>query len=209
MNPRLVRIVGAAVAGLITLVLVYQATQVRASNDESVTVLVAGRELAPRSTVTADLVRTQAMPRHTVPAGALSSFEEIGGRVIRDAVFPGEVIIAGRLAPPGGDRSASALVPPDKPYAFNLPAALFISAPPRLQLHDRIDIVGYPRGRPLSEGGVLVSNLEIIDLSPRVSDNASESSVLTVAASAEDIVRLLASREGYSLGIAVRPFVRR
>jgi Flp pilus assembly protein CpaB len=203
------RLLIAILAGGLVTLLVYEASLTRVRGEEAVDVLVAAHDLPARTIVTADAVRTVSMPRHLVPAGAVRTVEAAQLRVLRDPVYAGEVISEARLAVPGSaGLSASALVPEGKTYAFNLPVSLFLSAPPRLQVHDRIDIVAYQPGQPVSEGGVIVQDLEIIDISPRASENASESAFLTVGATAEDIVRILAAREGFALAIAVRPFVR-
>jgi Flp pilus assembly protein CpaB len=204
------RLLIALIAGALVAGLVYQASLARVRAEESVDVLVASRDLPPRTILTADAVRTVSMPRHLVPPGAMQTLEAAQQRILRDQLFAGEVVNDRRLVAPGStELSASALVPDGKTYAFNLPVSLFLSAPPRLQVHDRIDIVAYPAGKPVSEGGVIVQDLEIIDISPRTSENASGSAFLTIGATADDIVRILAAREGFTLAIAVRPFVRR
>jgi Flp pilus assembly protein CpaB len=205
---RLGRVLFALLAGTIVALVVYQSSVARVRDEESVDVVVAARDLPARTIVGADALRVDSVPRRLVSSGTVRAIADAERRVLRDPLFAGEIVNERHLAQRGADLSASLLIPSGKPYAFNLPISLFLSAPPRLQLHDRIDIVAYPRGKSLSEGGVIVSNLEIIDLSPRSSDNVSESQYLTVGASAEEIVRILASREGYVLGIALRPFER-
>ena len=205
---RLGRFVIAIVAGVVVAAIVYQTSVARVAAEAEVPVIVAARDLAARTVLTRDLVTLTTMPRRAVPAGALATTAEADGRVLRDPIFAGEIVSDRHLAGPGADLSASLLIPAGEPYAFNLPIAMFLSAPPRLQLHDRVDIVAYPRGRPVSEGGVIVSDLEIIDLSPRTTDNASGSALLTVAAAADEIVKILAARDGHVLALAVRPFRR-
>lgn len=208
MNAR--RLLMAVIAGGIVALLVYQASLARVRDEEAVNVIVAAHDLSARTVLTADAIRIASMPRHLVPPGAVLTRDAAERRVLRDPVFVGEIVSERHLA--GGDTtqlSASALVPEGKTYAFNLPVSLFLSAPPRLQVHDRIDIVAYPRGKPVSDGGVIVSDLEVIDISTRASENASETTFLTVGATADDIVRILAARDGFALAIGLRPFVRR
>jgi len=202
---RLRRLLVAIIAGIVVTVIVFESSLVRARDEELVSVAVAARDLPARTALREQDVRRVELPRRLVPAGALT--EGVALRVVRDPVYEGEVVSVRHIMGPN-EIGASALIPPGKSYAFNLPASLFFSAPPRLQLHDRIDIVGWQKGRPLETGGVVLADLEIIDLSPSFSDNASESRYLTIGASAEEIVRLLALREGYALAIALRPFLR-
>lgn len=206
---RLGRLLIALVAGAIVTIVVYQAQLARVAQEDDVTVVVAAVDIPARTVMARDLISSTVMPRRLVPPGALLALSEVDGRVLRDPLYKGEVVLDKHLAAKGADVSASLLIPPGKPYAVNLPISIFLSAPPRLQLHDRIDIVAYPRGRPLTEGGPLVTDLEIIDLAPRSLDNSSQTLFLTVAATADEIVRVLAARDGsQSLAIALRPFVR-
>jgi len=205
---RLGRLVIALLAGALVTVIVLQAQQVRLADEEAVTVVVAAVDIPARTALSRDLLANAAMPRRLVPPGAIGSASDADGRLLRDPLYKGAVLVDKQLAAKGADLSASLLIPPGKPYAFNLPVAMFLSAPPRLQLHDRIDIVAYPKGRPLGEGGVIVADLEIIDLTPRSSENVNQSTFLTVAATADEIVRVLAARDGQSLAIALRPFVK-
>jgi Flp pilus assembly protein CpaB len=205
---RLGRLAIALLAGVVVTGVVYEAQQSQIADEAAMTVLVATIDIPARTAIGRDVLTTAAMPRRLVPPGAVTSLGDADGRVLRDALYKGEVLVDKQLAVRGADLSASLLIPPGKPYAFNLPVAMFLSAPPRLQLHDRIDIVAYPRGRPISEGGPIVTDLEIIDFTPRSSDNANQSTFLTVAATAEEIVRILAAREALSLAIALRPFAK-
>lgn len=198
----------AVLAGLVVTIVVYQAQVERVSQEADVSVVVATVDIPARTLMGRDLVTETVMPRRLVPPGALVGGSSVEGRFLRDPLYKGEVVLDKHLAAQGADLSASLLIPPGKPYAFNLPVGMFLSAPPRLQLHDRIDIIAYPRGRPISEGGPIVTDLEIIDFAPRSSDNANQSALLTIAATSEEIVRIMAAQNGQSLAIALRPFVK-
>jgi len=206
--PRLGRLAVALLAGVVVALVVWQASLARVREEEAIDVVAVVHDVPARTLVDANLLQIVSVPRHLVPPGTLQSIADAERRVLRDPLYARELVNERHLAQRGADLSASLLIPAGKPYAFNLPVAMFVAAPPRLQVHDRIDIVAYPRGTPLSEGGVIVSNLEVIDLSPRASDNASESAFLTVGATSEEIVRVLAAREGSALAIALRPFIR-
>jgi Flp pilus assembly protein CpaB len=205
---RIGRLVIALLAGALVTLIVFQAQQNGLAEEDAVSVVVATTDIPARTALSRDLLANAAMPRRLVPAGAITSVGDADGRLLRDPLYKGAVLVDKQLAAKGADLSASLLIPPGKPYAFNLPVGMFLSAPPRLQLHDRIDIVAYPKGRPISEGGPIVVDLEIIDLTPRSADNANQSTFLTVAATADEIVRVLAARDGQSLAIALRPFAK-
>jgi len=202
------RLALALIAGLIVAAVVYAATQVPVRAEENIGVVVAARDLPARTILSAADLRTIDMPRRAVPQGSLTTVESAVRRVLRDTLYLGELLNEKHLALKGTDLSDSILIPSNKTYAVNLPISMFFSAPPRLQLHDRVDIVGYQRGKPFDTGSVLVSDLEIIDFSANFSDNATESRYLTIGANTDDILRILFARDGYSLAIALKPFAR-
>lgn len=202
---RIGRLAIALIAGAIVTVVVYEASLIRQQEESDVAVVVATIDIPARSLLARDIVRQELRPRRLVPHGAITNVGDVQDRIVRDPVYAGEVLIDKRLATRGADLSASLLIPPGKPYAFNLPTSLFFSAPPRLQAHDRIDIIAYPRGRPISEGGPILSNIEILELSPKQTETTTESAFFTIAATTEEIVRILAMRDtNQTLAIALR-----
>jgi Flp pilus assembly protein CpaB len=203
---RLRRVLLALAAGITVAGLAFQVLTLRASDAESVDVVIAARDLGARATLTSSDVRLTVMPRHAIPAGSLTSIDAAIRRVLRDPVYQGEILNQSHIAALGVDFSASLLIPSGKDYVVNIPTNIFFSAPPRLQLHDRIDIIGYPKGKALDQGSVIVRDLEIVDLSSRATDNVSETAYLTVGVNAEDVIRVLAARDGYLLAIVLRPF---
>lgn len=205
---RIGRLVIAVLAGALVTLIVYSAQQNRLTDEDAVTVVVATVDIPARTALSRDLLANTAMPRRLVPSGAITSTSDAEGRLLRDPLYKGAVLVDKQLAAKGADLSASLLIPPGKPYAFNLPVGMFLSAPPRLQLHDRIDIVGYQRGKSVESGGVIVADLEVIDFSPNFNDNATESRYLTVAVTSEEILRILGARDGYTLAAALRPFAK-
>lgn len=202
------QLIVALLVGVVVALAVYESGQLRIREEEGVSVVVAARDLPARSVLAGDDLRRVTVPRRTLPAGAVAEVAEAVGQVLRDPLYTGEFVDARHLALRATELSASVLIPANKDYAFNLPMSLFLAPPPRLQMHDRIDIVGYPRGQPLEKGGVIVADLEIIDLSPEAKENASGTTYLTVGANADDIVRILAARDQYILGLALRPYAR-
>jgi len=178
------------------------------ANTERTPVVVAARTILSRSVITVDELRIREMVSRDLPARFYTSPDQLVGTVAAATILDGEAVVPERLADRITLDAASALIPPNKPYAFNVPVGLFFSAPPRLVPHDRLDIIGYPRGSSLDKGGVIIADVEIIDISPRSQENVSATSALTLALDGEQIIRLMAARDGYVLGLAVRPYVR-
>lgn len=171
-------------------------------------VVVATKLIPPRSVIGPDEVAMKRVALGDLPQRFFVDLQEVIGRVASETIFAGEAIIPERIAQVGALESASALIPPDKPYAFNVPVGILFSAPPRIQVHDRVDIIGYLRGAPLERSGVILSDLEVIDISPRTQDNVSATTQITLALDGPQIVQLMAARESHVLGIAVRPYAR-
>lgn len=111
----------------------------RAAWGESVTVVVAERDLAAGDVVTRGDVAFADWPRALVPAGAL---EELPiGRTAASPIVAGEAVVAARVAPEGLSEVA-ALVPPGW-RAVAVPSASggFGADAPPLDVGDRVDVL--------------------------------------------------------------------
>lgn len=64
-------------------------------------VVVAARDLAEGQVITATALRVVRLPLAAVPQDAYATIERVAGRVARVAVFAGEALVPGRLAPIG------------------------------------------------------------------------------------------------------------
>jgi pilus assembly protein CpaB len=73
-------------------------------------VVVVAREVAPGSMLGADDVRVDWWPARLVPSDAVASVDDAAGRVAVVALWPGEPVLRGRLAPDGLS-GVAALVP--------------------------------------------------------------------------------------------------
>ncbi|MGQ9921590.1 MAG: Flp pilus assembly protein CpaB [Desulfobacca sp.] len=83
-----------------------QATSQRAQQAAKQTVtmtpvLVAAREIPPGTPLRPELLKEAPWPRDAIVAGTAVDLEKIKGRVTRTTIYPGEVILEHRLAPPG------------------------------------------------------------------------------------------------------------
>ena len=99
-------------------------------------VAVATHPLGPGDVVTAADVRTELVPAAFVPAGAVASVAGTTGHTVVVALFPGEPVLRGHLAP-GGVQGVGALLPPGT-------RAVAVPAGPgggRLQRGDVLDVL--------------------------------------------------------------------
>lgn len=80
----------------------------------TVPVVVSLVDLPEGSTIERNMVTANPWPVPTIPAGAFSSADSVVGRVTRVAVFKGEPIVPGRLAPVGTGPGLEVKITPGK-----------------------------------------------------------------------------------------------
>jgi pilus assembly protein CpaB len=68
---------------------------------ETAPVVVVAAEVAGRAMVTAGHVTLREMPVAFIPAGAVSQLGDAVGRMARVPLYPGEILLSSKLAPPG------------------------------------------------------------------------------------------------------------
>ena len=78
-----------------------KANQVALQKVQMTPVLVAAKDIVAGSVLSRDLVKVVEWPKENFVAGAISEPEKLDGRVIRQSLVPGEVILEGKLAPVG------------------------------------------------------------------------------------------------------------
>lgn len=103
-------------------------------------VVVANRDLPEGVAIDADAITTSEWPTQTAPAGAYSSVDSVKGRVTRVAVFKGEAIVPGRLAPTGSGPGLEIKIPPgQRAMAVRINDVAGISG--LLQPNSRVDVL--------------------------------------------------------------------
>ena len=75
-------------------------------------VVVASRDIPEGSTIDRIALATKDWPVQTVPVGAFASIDSVAGRVAQVAVYNGEAIVPGRLAPVGTGPGLELKIPP-------------------------------------------------------------------------------------------------
>jgi pilus assembly protein CpaB len=68
---------------------------------ETTPVVVAAKEIVAGSVLSKDLIKVVEWPKENLVAGAIAEPGKLDGRVIRQPLVVGEVILEGKLAPPG------------------------------------------------------------------------------------------------------------
>jgi pilus assembly protein CpaB len=92
---------------------VLQETKAR-SQVETMPVMVASRDLPEGTSIDRLAVESSSWPAPTIPPGAFSNVDSVVGRVTRVAIFKGEPIVPGRLAPAGTGPGLEVKITPGK-----------------------------------------------------------------------------------------------
>lgn len=95
---------------------VYKALEANKANNRIATasVVVAAQDIPEGHMIDRIALSTSLWPAQTVPAGAFSSIDSVAGRVTRVAVFRGEPMVPGRLAPVGTTGGLEVKIAPGK-----------------------------------------------------------------------------------------------
>ena len=126
-------------------------------------VVVAQKDMAEGAAVDRMAVAVAQWPVHTIPVGAFTSIDSVAGRVTRMAVFNGEVLVPGRLAPDGTGPGLAVMIPPGKrAVSFRINDVSGIAG--LIQPNSRVDIVvvmdgGAEKGRMAK---VFMENMRIL-----------------------------------------------
>ena len=103
-------------------------------------VVVARRDLPGGATIDRAALVVAQWPTGVVPAGAFSSIDSVAGRGTRIAVFKGEALVRGRLAPDGTGPGLEVKITPGKrAFAFRINDVSGIAG--LIQPNSRVDIL--------------------------------------------------------------------
>lgn len=161
--------------------------------------VVASREIRPGSVITADSVELRGVPGPTLPEGALTSTNEAVGRTAAFPLASGEVVLARDLVAEGGAGISGQL--PDGRWAMILPAGWLVSPVAPLGSGDRLDLVAYQSGDPAEEAGVIVTEVEVLEVPGQEGEGR-----LILAVTMEEAISILYSHSnGFELLALLRP----
>ncbi len=162
--------------------------------------MVAREDIQPGTMVTEDMVEVRAVPEAILPADHLVDVSQAIGRVAVVPISANEVLLPNKFASAPGMSLSARL--PDGRWAMVLPSSWFISPVPELTLGDRLDLVAYQSGQPVSEVGVIVSAIEILQFS----GPAEKPELLTLGVTFDEAVAILYARiNGFTLLALLRP----
>ncbi len=150
--------------------------------------LVALQDIRPGIEITSSMVEVRRVPVAQLPKDAITDTVQAVGRIAALPIVEGEVIVPARLAGSAATGGLSAKLP-DGRWALVLTRGWLISPIPEVKVGDRVDLVPYATGDPLTDAGVVVSAVEIIDFA----GSASSPDHLTLAVTLEEAITILYS----------------
>ena len=180
------------------------------SKVDSVTVVVACRDLPRGASITADLVKTREYPKAMLPPGTLTKVADALERAVFVPLVKDELVLDGKLAPKGAKRGMAALVPSGM-RAFTIHTPNAASGVGGFVLPgNKVDVLLTTEGK---RGGVtttLVQNLEILAVDQRIdapADNRIDPTQLrsvTLLVSPDQAVRLGLAQNKGALHLSLR-----
>src|SRR5687768_8171859 len=174
-------------------------------------VVVASRDIAEGSTIDRIALTTVQWPVQTAPMGAYSSTDSVAGRVTRVAVFNGEAIVPGRLAPVGSGPGLELKIPPgQRAMAVRINDVAGISG--LLQPNSRVDVLVTIRedNSERQVAKLFMSNMLVLSVGTEVQrDNQGKpinATTVTLAVTPEEAERLAIAMNTGAIQLVLRGY---
>ncbi|MDF1499377.1 MAG: Flp pilus assembly protein CpaB [Anaerolineales bacterium] len=157
-------------------------------------------DLDAGSQLTSEQVILRAVPADVIPHGALGDTGQAVGRVLARPMKTNEIILRSDFVGEAGSGLSARL--PDGRWAMVFPAGWLVSPVPSLVPGDRLDLMAYQAGQPVTEVGIIVSNVEVLNFR----GTPAEPERLTLAVDIDQATAVLYARtNGFSLLALLKP----
>lgn len=133
---------------------------------DTVSILVARSDLAPRTVLTADMLAAKEYPKQLIPSGAFVNEAEAVGQTTLAAVPSGAPILRGQLVAAAGKRGASVAIDPGK-VLVSFPTTDPLTAGGFVETGDSVDIlatVATGSGENPKRTQTMIQNLEVLQV---------------------------------------------
>lgn len=169
--------------------------RLRAEALPSATAVVAATDIPVGTLLTGEMLQVRSVPKAILPVGSLTKASEAMGRRAIVPISAGEVLLQAKLS--GGRQATLSGRLPDGRWAMVLPGAWLASPMPELLVGDRIDILAYQPGQPVSEAALIVQGVDVLQ---------TESEHLTLAVNLDEASAIVYGRaNGFVLLPLLRP----
>jgi pilus assembly protein CpaB len=180
----------------------------------TVPVVVALADLPEGSTIDRGVVTANPWPVPTIPAGAFSSPDSVVGRVTRVAVFKGEPIVPGRLAPVGTGPGLEVKITPGKrAMALRINDVAGISG--FIQPNSRVDVMvtlaNQAEGQKQQVAKLFMENMRVLSVGHEVQRDAqgkpTNATTATLEVTPQEAERLAVAASQGSIQLVLRGYV--
>jgi pilus assembly protein CpaB len=174
-------------------------------------VVVASRDIPEGTMVDRIALTTAQWPVQTVPVGAFANPDSVVGRVTRMAIFNGEVIVPGRLAPVGSGPGLEIKIPPgQRAMAVRINDVAGISG--LLQPNSRVDVLVTIKETDSEKqvAKLFMSNMLVLSVGTEVQRDATgkpiNATTVTLAVTPEESERLAIAMNTGSIQLVLRGY---
>jgi pilus assembly protein CpaB len=174
-------------------------------------VVVASRDIPEGSAIDRIALTTKSWPVETAPVGAFTSIDSVAGRVARVAIFNGEAIVPGRLAPTGTGPGLEVKIPPgQRAMAVRINDVAGISG--LLQPNSRVDVLVTLRddNSDRQVAKLFMSNMLVLSVGTEVQRDSQgkpiNATTVTLAVTPEEAERLAIAMNAGTLQLVLRGY---
>lgn len=174
-------------------------------------VVIASRDIPEGATIDRNALSTAQWPTQTVPVGAFASIDSVAGRVTRVAVYNGEAIVPGRMAPVGSGAGLEVKIPPgQRAMAVRINDVAGISG--LLQPNSRVDVLVTIRDNNSDRqvAKLFMSNMLVLSVGTEVQRDAqgrpNNATTVTLAVTPEEAERLAIAMNSGSIQLVLRGY---
>ena len=174
-------------------------------------VVVASRDIQEGMAIDRIALQVAQWPVQTVPVGAFSSIDSVVGRVPRVAIFNGEPIVPGRLAPSGTGPGLEVKIPPgQRAMAVRINDVAGISG--LLQPSSRVDVLVTIRENDSDKqvAKLFMSNMLVLSVGTEVQRDTQgkpiNATTVTLAVTPEEAERLAIAMNTGSIQLVLRGY---
>jgi pilus assembly protein CpaB len=172
-------------------------------------VVFATAHIAERKVVTADAIELREIVGSAVHPAAARRIADVVNRVAVAPIYPGEQVLASKLAPAGISVGLSYILPRDK-RALTLAVNEVIGVAGFVYPGDRVDVVGTVTENDESFTKIILQNVEVVALAQKVEQKPGEDPKVTTSATlalTPDQVETLAQIDNIGkIRLALRPY---
>ena len=188
----------------------------------SETVIVAKTDIAPKTTITDDMIKEVSVPKDYIQPNALKEKKKVVGSITREAVISGEQITARRLVVAGKTAGFTGIIPKDK-RAMTVAVTEETGVAGFPKPGDYVDVIvtfdQQEIGEPVSK--IILQNLQVLATNHETeggettvpttakASNAptSKTNTVTLAVNPQEATQLALSDEKGKVRLALRPFL--